>query len=139
MLFSIRKVVLACVAICLIVLQLLLPFVHAHLDHGGSSQQASGLHVHIAGAEIVQQSAYEAGQYPVDIHAYQNQHSQLVAIDKGLFKEVDLPDFMAFVFILIVFSTVLLPAFQQVTYPRDSFKVLQYFYNSFSTRAPPCC
>lgn len=136
---SIRKIVVVCVAICLIVLQLLLPFVHAHVDHGGSAMQASGIHVHIAGAETIEQLVYEAEQLQMDIHAYQSQHSPMVAIDHGLFKEIDLPDFTAFVFILLVFSAVLLPVVQQLSYLRATPAVLQHFYYSLSTRAPPYC
>lgn len=139
MLMNIRKAVVVCLAICLTVLQLLLPFVHAHFDHGDSPTRASGLHVHIANAESARQSLYEIKHHQVGTHAYQNQYAQMVAVDKGLFKEVDLPDFKAFVFILLVFFTVLSLAVQRLIYAKDTPALLQSYYSSFSTRAPPYC
>lgn len=119
----------------LIALQLVLPFVHAHVDLITPSVEASGLHLHPISDVAMQEVTVDGSQVDNTLHAT-NPDSALVSIDDGLVKEIELPEFAALLLIMLVIAA---------RHPSDIRKLaslhvlpLAHFsYSPLSPRAPP--
>jgi len=118
----------------LVVLQALLPFVHAHFDTGSAAAQTSGLHMHAANASLSDQS----NQYGGLIITADIQDMQIVDVDNGVLKDMELPVFSALC-CLMLFVFVLTLNRKAIPYPAQVSLKPSPYHTKLSPRAPPYC
>lgn len=121
-------------AIWLVVLQVLSPFVHAHFEAGDHTDQANGLHLHSINFNLadqaLDQSQYNLAEndYAIDAH--------IVVIEKGLIQKLALPDITTALIAVFIFFVI------QTTPPRlrpqQQFNPKPIYKRGYlSPRAPP--
>lgn len=121
-------------AIWLVVLQVLTPFVHAHLDAGDHSDQANGLHLHAIGFKISDkvlahsQQNLDENDYAMDAH--------IVVIEKGLIQKLSLPDISTAIIAIFIFFVI--QANSTRLKPQKEFNLSPVYKRGYlSPRAPP--
>jgi len=132
---TLKKIRILCLAISLIFLQRLLPFVHAHFDVSASSAQASGLHLHPLNHHATHTVAKSDDQFSSAIQA-DHQDLQLVTIDKGLIKTLELPSFVAILFAMLLLSKALI-IIRRLVPPAHQLPHPFHVYAAIHPRAPP--
>jgi len=123
-------------AVWLVLLQVLSPFVHAHLDANVAVDQGHGLHLHTVNFAWSDKQLHQ-GQHNIDINddAFE---THVVEIGKGLIKK-----FEPLLAIALIFSFFIFPFLSQTTARIRPKKQVQYksiyFRGCHSPRSPPYC
>ncbi len=123
-------------AIWLVILQVLSPFVHAHIDVGDHSDQANGIHLHSISfnppnkALDLSHHNLTENDYAIDTH--------IVMIGKGLIQKLEILDATVALIAVFIFFVI------KTTPPRkrlqNQLKLKPSFQCGFlSPRAPPYC
>ena len=123
-------------AIWLVMLQVLSPFVHAHIDTGNHASQIHGLHLHSTNVNVLDQASNHGEHNLVENDNALEMH--IVVVEKGLNQKLELPDIaMALIAIFVFYGlqtgAVRLRPLQQCK--RRS----TYLRGCLNPRAPPYC
>jgi hypothetical protein len=121
-------------AVWLVLLQVLSPFVHAHFDIGDHADQASGLHLHTINFNLVDkaidhsQQSFAESDYAIDAH--------IVVMEKGLIQKLGLSDMPAALIAFFIFLVI--PIIFPRLRPQQQFSLKKvYERGNQSPRAPP--
>lgn len=120
----------------LVLLQVLSPFVHAHVDTGDHASSIEGLHLHSVDINVLDQLFNHGGHNLVENDSAFDMH--IVIVEKGLSQKLDLPNFaMALIaaFIFYVLQTASPKLRPEKQFKRKS----KYLRGYLNPRAPPYC
>jgi hypothetical protein len=123
-------------AIWLVILQVLSPFVHAHIDTGDHSDQLSGLHLHAADVNVLDQVFNHGEHHWSESDSALDTH--IVVVEKGLNQKLGLSDIVMVLIVAFVFYA--LQSVQSRLRPQQQCNLRSTCLRGhINPRAPPYC
>ena len=134
MMFFKKKLNVWMLAVWLVILQVLSPFVHAHFEAGDHADQTNGIHLHAisfnSSDKALDQSQHNLAEndYAMDAH--------IVLIEKGLIQKLTLSDLSTALIAVLTFLVI--PITPPRLRPQKQFSLQKvYERGNQSPRAPP--
>jgi hypothetical protein len=134
MMFFKKKFSVWMLAVWLVVLQVLSPFVHAHFEAGDHADQANGLHLHAISFNT-SDKALDQSKHRLAVNDYA-MNAHIVVIEKGLMQKLTLSDLSTA--LIAVFVFLVIPTNPPRLRSQKQFRLKKvYERGNQSPRAPP--